>query len=131
MTQPAHLTAWQTERREHKRDAVRQAIARLDRRGVAINFAVVAEAAGVDRSWLYSQSDVANEIRRLREQTSGPLAPRPQAERASDSSLRARLAAAHEALSQARNETSELRSQIRDLREELSRLRGERWESPT
>lgn len=131
MGQPAHLAAWQADRREQKRDAVRQAIGRLDTRGMAINFAVVADEAGVDRSWLYSQTDLAVEIRRLRDQTSGPLVPRPQRERASDASLRSRLGAAHQALSHARDENSELHRQIRDLREELSRLRGERWEPRT
>ena len=128
MGQPAHLAAWQAERRDQKRDAIRQAIRTLDTRGAAINFAVVAEEARVDRSWLYSQTDLAVEIRRLRDQTSGPLVPRPQAERASDESLRARLAAAHQALSQARDENRDLRADIRELREELARLHGERWE---
>jgi len=128
VSQPAHLAAWQTERREQKRAAVREAIRRLDARGVAINFAVVAEQAGVDRSWLYSQRDLAVEIGRLREQTNGPLLPRPQQERASEASLRARLAAAQQALNGARDENRELRSQIQDLRGELSRVRGERWE---
>lgn len=131
MGQPAHLAAWQAARREQKRDAVRQAIVRLDRRGVTINFAVVAEEAGVDRSWVYSQADLAVEIRRLRDQTSGPPVPRPRTERASDASLRARLAAAHQALGEAREQNSELRLQIRELREELGRLHGKRWETPT
>jgi len=131
MGQPVHLAAWQSERREQKRYAIREAICRLDTRGTAINFAVVADEAGVDRSWLYSQSDLADEIRRLRDQTSGPLVPRPQTERASNESLRARLAAAHQALSQARDENRDLRSEICALREELARLHGERWETGT
>lgn len=130
MSQPVQLAAWQAERRERKRAAVRLAIRRLDSRGAAINFAVVADEADVDRSWLYSQQDLAIDIRRLRDQThGGPLAPRPQRERASDASLRARLAAAHQTISQTRQENSGLRAEIRDLREQLCRLRGERWES--
>lgn len=131
MSQPEHLAVWQADRREHKRHAIRQAMRRLDTRGVAINLAVVAEEAGADRSWLYSQTDLAHEIRRLRDQTSGPLALRPQTERASDESLRARLAAAHQSLAQARDENRELRHQLRDLREELARLRAERWGTRT
>jgi hypothetical protein len=113
ISQPAHLAAWQAEPREQKRDAVREAIRRLDTRGAAINFAVVADEARVDRSWLYSQLQLAVELRRLRDQTSGPLGPRPQAERASHNSLRARLAAAHQAPSQARDENRELRRRSR------------------
>lgn len=122
---------WQADRREHKRHAIRQAIRRLDTRGATINFAVVAEEAGVDRSWLYSQTDLADEIRRLRDQTSDPLELRPQTERASDESLRKRLAAAHHALGRARDQNRELCSQLCELREELARLRGERWEKRT
>lgn len=128
MGQPAHLAAWQAERREHKRNDIREAIRRLDKRRAPINFAIVAEEAGVDRSWLYSQTDLAVEIRRLRDQSQAGLAPRQQPERASDASLRARLAATHEALCAARSENSQLRSQIQDLREELNRLHGARWE---
>lgn len=129
MTQPPHLAAWQADRRNHKRDAVKQAIRRIDGRGAAVTFALVANEADVDRSWLYSQHDLAREIRNLRDQTSGPLEPRPHHERASDTSLRVRLAAAHQAISDARAENRELRSEIRGLRDELSRIRGERWEA--
>jgi chromosome segregation ATPase len=128
MRQPAHLAAWQAQRREQKRDAIRQALRRLDSRGAAISFAVVAEEAEVDRSWLYSQQDLATEIRRLRDGTTGPLASRPQRERASDASLRARLATAHETLKDARAQNRVLLCEIRDLRDEISRLRGEGWE---
>ena len=128
MSQPAHLAAWQSERREQKRDAVKRAIRALDARGVALNFAVVADEAGVDRSWLYSQGDLALEIRRLRDQTSGPLVPRPERERGSEASLRGRLAAAQTTLAGARQENNELRHQIRALSDELARIRGQQWE---
>jgi hypothetical protein len=130
MGQPAQLAAWQAERRERKREQVRQAIRRLDARGVAITFAGVADDARVDRSWLYSQVDLADEIRRLREQTQGPLRPRPQQERASDASLRVRLAAAQQTIGDVRRENEQLRAEIQALREEISRLRGELWEQP-
>lgn len=131
MGQPAHLAAWQAQRREQKRDAVRQALRRLDSRGAAISFAVVAEEAEVDRSWLYSLPDLAAEIRRLRDGTAGQLASRPQRERASDASLRARLAAAHETIRDARAQNREMLGEIQDLRDEISRLRGEGWENAT
>lgn len=130
MAQPAHLAAWQADRRERKREDVRQALRRLDARGVAITFAVVADEAGVDRSWLYSQRDLADHIRRMREDTRGPMQPRPQSERASAASLRVRLAAAQQSLADAREENHKLQAEIRALREENSRLRGELWERP-
>lgn len=126
--QPAHLAAWQTDRRAHKRAQVRDALRRLDARGAAISFAAVADEAEVDRSWIYSQADLAEEIKRLRDQTSGPLKPRPQRERASDASLQVRLAAAQQVSAEQREEIKQLRKQIRALVEEISRLRGDRWE---
>lgn len=127
MTQPAHLAAWQADRRYQKREAVKQAIRRLDGRGVAISFAVVADEAGVDRSWLYSQQDLAVEIRRLREETAGPMVVRPWQERASEASLRARLGAAQQTISHIRKENTGLRAQISDLYAELARIRGASW----
>jgi hypothetical protein len=128
-SQPTHLAAHQIKRRETKREQVRQAIARLDRRGAAITFAAVAEAAGVDRSWLYSQPDLRAAIERLRDETTGPLAPRPARERASDASLHVRLAAAQQTSDDLREEIQALRAEIAALRDENSRLRGERWET--
>lgn len=128
--QPAHLAAWQTDRAAQKRSQLRDAIRRLDSRGVAITFAAVADEAEVDRSWIYSQKDLAEEIMRLRDATSGPLKPRPQRERASDASLHVRLAAAQQTNAEQRDENKQLRDEIRALNDEISRLRGERWENP-
>jgi hypothetical protein len=130
MGQPARLAAWQVDRREHKREQVRQAVRRLDARGAAINFAVVAAEAGVDHSFLYSPQDLASEIRRLRDETDTALALRPQRERASDASLRVRLAAAQQTITDVRNENADRRAEIRSLRDEIARLRGAAWESP-
>jgi hypothetical protein len=127
--QPMHLAAWQTDRRAQKRGRVRDALRRLDARGVAITFVAVADEAEVDRSWIYSQKDLAEEIRRLRAETTGPLQPRPQRERASDASLHVRLAAAQQTNAEQRDEIKQLRDDIRALRDEISRLRGERWEN--
>ncbi len=126
--QPAQLTAWQTDRRAEKRAQVRDALRRLDARGVAITFAAVADEAGVDRSWIYSQSDLAAEIKRLREESSGPLQPRPRRERASEASLQVRLATAQQMSAEQRKEIKQLRAEIRALGDEISRLRGRRWE---
>jgi len=127
--QPPALTEWQANQRRSKRAQVVDAIGRLDKRGARITFAAVAEEAGVDRSWLYSHEDLAAEIKRLRDETRGPLEPRPQRERASDASLRVRLAAAQQASDDLRAEIRHLREENRALRDEISRLRGDRWEN--
>ncbi len=94
--QPGHLADYAAKRTTAKRRAARAAIRRIDQRGGEITFAAVAREAGVDRSWLYSQTDLAQQIAELRQQTSAPLKPRPRHERASTDSLRSRLAAALE-----------------------------------
>jgi len=73
----------------------------------------VAREAGVDRSWLYSQTDLAQEIAELRQQTSAPLKPRPRHERASADSLRTRLAAAGETIDRLRAELTQQRADIK------------------
>jgi len=106
-------------------------VERVERVGPAErhHVAAVAEEAQVDRSFIYSQTDLAEEIKRLRDETTGPLKPRPQRERASDASLHVRLAAAQQANAEQRNEIKQLHDENRALREEISRLRGERWEN--
>jgi hypothetical protein len=127
--QPRALSQWQASRRRGKRAQVIDAIKRLDKRGARITFAAVAEEAKVDRSWLYTHDDLAAEIKRLRDETGGPLEPRPQRERASDASLRVRLAAAQQLNDHLRAELRQVREENRALRDEISRLRGDRWEN--
>jgi septal ring factor EnvC (AmiA/AmiB activator) len=89
----------------------------------------VAREAGVDRSWLYSQTDLAEQINQLREQISAQLKPRPRHERASTDSLRTRLAAAHETIDRLRAELAQQRADNQTLRDQIARLRGADWES--
>ena len=61
-----------------------------------MTFAGVAQAAGVSRSWLYTQPDISSQIRRLRQKThgAGSAGAIPVGQRATDASLRARLTTA-------------------------------------
>jgi transposase-like protein len=118
-SQPPQLATWQATRRETLRQQAIAAIRRMDRDGESITYAGVARSAGVDRSWLYTQSDLASEIQRLRHETRGPLRPRPRHERASDASLKTRLHASLKLVSEltaqleaARIENEQLRSRI-------------------
>ncbi len=83
----------------------------IDRAGTPVTFAGVAQAAGVSRSWLYTQPDISAQIRRLRESTDGAGAI-PAAQRATDASLRARLAAALDRNRQLAGENARLRRQL-------------------
>ena len=61
-----HLATAAQKRHETTRIKAIAALHDLDQTGAPINFAAVAEHAGVSRSWLYSQTDLKDEIRRIR-----------------------------------------------------------------
>jgi small-conductance mechanosensitive channel len=113
---PADPTAIVTaarRRRELTRAKAVQALRELDRAGTPVTFGVVAQAAGVSRSWLYAQPDVRAEIQRLREATlRAPTPPIPAAQRATTDSLRQRLETTHERIRQLTEENQRLRRQL-------------------
>src|SRR5208283_4570436 len=77
-------------RHELTRAKALQALRGLDRAGAPVTFTSVATAAGISRSWLYTQPDIASQIRRLRQETNAAGGV-PAAQRSTDASLRARL----------------------------------------
>jgi len=101
-------------RRELTRARAVQALRELDRSGAPVTFAGVAQAAGISRSWLYTQSDLSGQIRRLRAKTdsAGSVGAVPAAQRATDASLRARLTAALDRNRQLADENARLRRQL-------------------
>jgi hypothetical protein len=97
-------------RHELTRSRAVQALRELDRAGVPVTFAGVAQAAGISRSWLYTQPDISSQIRRLRQETNA--AGVPAAQRPTDASLRARLTAALDRNKQLADENARLRRQL-------------------
>ena len=95
--------------------AARHAIDQLRREGKPVNYAAVAHAAGVSRTWLYSQDQIRDLISDLRQHE--PPAAALTAQRASISSLRQRL-------DTARAEITRLRTENRSLRDQLARQLG-------
>jgi hypothetical protein len=71
-------------------------------------------AAGVSRSWLYTQPDISSQIRRLRQKTdgAGSAGTVPASQRATDASLRARLTAALDRNKQLADDNARLRRQL-------------------
>lgn len=109
----APIIAAARRRHELTRAKAIQAIRELDQTGAPVTFAAVAARAGVSRSWLYSQPDIAGQVQRLREATGRAPAPSiPAGQRTSDTSLLRRLAAAHEELRNLRAERDRLRRQL-------------------
>src|SRR5580658_10124779 len=110
---PAPLTAAAARRHELTRAKAVQALRELDRAGAPVTFAAVAQAAGISRSWLYTQPDISGQIRRLRTKADGVgSAAIPAGQRATDASLRARLTTALDRNKQLADENARLRRQL-------------------
>ncbi|MBV9012831.1 MAG: hypothetical protein JO272_12420 [Pseudonocardiales bacterium] len=100
-------------RRELTRAKAIQAIRELDHAGTPVTFEAVARTGRVSRSWLYSQPDIRADIERLRNTTQqAPSPPIPASQRASDPSLRQRLAEATERNRQLTQDNARLRRQL-------------------
>ena len=111
---PDPLSESAARRHELTRSRAVQALRELDRAGTPVTFAKVAQAAGVSRSWLYTQPDISNQIRRLRQKTNdaGSASAIPAGQRSTDASLRARLTAALDRNKQLADENARLRRQL-------------------
>ena len=110
---PDPLSEAATRRHELTRAKAIQALRDLDRAGTPVTFAGVAHAAGVSRSWLYTQPDIRSQIRRLREKANDARsAAIPAVQRATDASLRARLTTALDRNKQLADENARLRRQL-------------------
>ena len=115
----AHLIAAASRRHELARSKAIRAVRELDAAGTTVTFESVARAAGVSRSWLYTQPDIREEVRWLRDL--GRRAPGtsvPARHRSSDASLLHRLEAAT-----ARNR--ELAEDNQRLRHQLAQALGQ------
>jgi uncharacterized protein DUF6262 len=88
----APIIAAARRRRELTRAKAIRALRELSHAGTPVTFEAVAREAGVSRSWLYAQPDIRAEIQQLRDATARtPARPVPSRQRASDTSLLARL----------------------------------------
>jgi hypothetical protein len=124
-----HLKIAAQQRHEHTRAKAIAAMHELDRAGAVLTFESVAQRAGVSRSWIYTQPDIKDEIRRLRDQNRPqPSAPIPSPQRASDDTLRHRLELANRRNRELADENERLR---RQLGHALGQLRDHGWSRPT
>jgi hypothetical protein len=108
-----HLTTAAKQRHEYTRAKALAAMRELDRAGAVLSFEAVARHAGVSRSWIYTQTDIKDEIRRFRGRGQHQLrAPIPTQQRASDDSLRQRLELANRRNRELADENQRLRRQL-------------------
>jgi hypothetical protein len=119
-----HLATAARRRHEHTRAKAIAAMHELDRAGSVLTFESVARHGGVSRSWIYTQTDIKDEIRRLRDlNRRQPSTPIPSPQRASDDSLRQRLEIANHRNRELADENQQLR---RQLAHALGQLRNNR-----
>lgn len=128
----APIIAAAKRRHELTRAKAIQAIRELDRAGAIVTFAAVAAAAGVSRSWLYSQPGIREQIQQLRDTASrSAAAPIPASQRASDASLQRRLQAARGEHEKLLSERAQLLQERDRLRRQVARLLGEQRQTGT
>jgi hypothetical protein len=114
-----HLIAAAGQRHELARSKAIRVVRELDAAGTTVTFESVARAAGVSRSWLYTQPDIRAEVLRLRGLgRRAPGTPVPARHRSSDASLMRRLEA-----TTARNR--ELAQDNQRLRRQLAQALGQ------
>ena len=111
---PDPLAEAAARRHELTRAKAIQALRELDRAGAPVTFASVAAAAGISRSWLYTQPDISDQVRRLRGVTRerDPASAVPAGQRATGASLRGRLTAALQRNQALADENARLRRQL-------------------
>ena len=107
-----HIRQAAERRHELTRSKAVAALRELQNQGGAVTFEAVAAAAGVSRSWLYTQADLRADIIGLRDD-GGPRQPRTsQRSSASAESLQARLRASLERNRALSTEIERLRHQL-------------------
>ncbi|MDI3330833.1 MAG: DUF6262 family protein [Micrococcus sp.] len=105
-----HIRQAAQRRHEITRSRAVAALRELQNQGGPVTFEAVATAAGVSRSWLYTQADLRADIIGLREDH--PHQPRAKRSSASTESLRARLNASLERNRELSTEIERLRHQL-------------------
>jgi len=91
-------------------------------RGTApVSVAGIAKAAGVSRSWLYTQTDLMTAIQQIQQRQPAPTRTGPQP--ASVASLQRRLDTALARIKQLRGENADLTRQLETAYGEIRRLR--------
>jgi cation diffusion facilitator CzcD-associated flavoprotein CzcO len=107
-----HLADHARQRHHHTLQRAHQVLAELADTGEPVTVALLADRAGVSRSWIYTQPALRARIRQLQQHRANTDHARDTVTRATDDSLRQRLALAHERINQLRTENQQLRDAL-------------------
>jgi predicted nucleic acid-binding Zn-ribbon protein len=100
------------QRHQQTLNHAKQTLTAMADAGETVTVALIARRAGVSRSWIYTQPALRDRIRQLQRHRADADTGRATATRASDDSLRQRLALAHERINQLRAENQQLRDAL-------------------
>jgi hypothetical protein len=109
---PRHLADHARERHHQTLQLADQVLTQLADTGEQVTIALLANRAGVSRSWIYTQPALRDRIRQLQQHHTSAGLVRETVTRATDDSLRRRLALAHERINELRNENQQLRDAL-------------------
>ena len=109
---PQHLADHARQRHHQTLQRAQQTLAELADTGQQVTVALLADRAGVSRSWIYTQPALRARIRQLQQHRASTDHARDTVTRASDDSLRQRLALAHERINQLRTENQQLQDAL-------------------
>lgn len=101
-----HLAKASRSRAEQTRRRAVTTLRQLASAGQPLTISVLAQHAGVSRSWLYTQPDL---LAQIREEQPRPTTAVPSRQAASDGSLRQRLQLAHERIRELEADNQQLR----------------------
>lgn len=118
-----HLADHARQRHHQILQRAQQALTELANTGEQVTVTLLADRAGVSRSWIYTQPALRDRIRQLQQQHTSASLVRDTVTRATDDSLRQRLAMAHERITQLRTETQQLREALAHAHGQLREAR--------
>jgi chromosome segregation ATPase len=107
-----HLAEHARQRHQQALQRTQQTLAEMNDAGETVTVALIARRAGVSRSWIYTQPALRDQIQQLQRHRADAETTRKATIRASDDSLRQRLALAHERIGQLRAENQQLRDAL-------------------
>jgi hypothetical protein len=118
-----HLAEHARRRHNQTLQRVQQALTELADTGEQVTVTLLANRSGVSRSWIYTQPALRDRIQQLQQQHTSAGFVRDTVTRATDDSLRQRLALAHERINQLRTENQQLRDALAQAHGQLRTTR--------
>jgi hypothetical protein len=120
---PHRLAEHARQRHQQTLRRARKALTELTDTGQHITAAQLARHAGVSRSWIYTQPELRDQLQRLGQHHTAADRARQAGIRASDDSLRRRLAVAHERIATLQAENKQLRDALAHVHGQLRAAR--------